>query len=369
MTFNFYETETYKEIAEQQEHSVKAKSVDLSKEYSFGEIWHDVIKSKGWKSTDRVVITDADMLCYRVSAASDRRYIKVSVGNKTIEFDTRTKFKEYCKEWSLDFNDYVITDCIDAEPVEYCLGTLKKALKNIKENLQATYVIHILSGSGNYRLDLPLIDKYKSNRKDMVKPTHLLACREYLIKWHGAYVINGDEADSPVQNITAHLINNTSAYAVAYSLDKDYHTSLVKNRYYNPMTDSIVELDGGLGCLRKTDKGVKGDGLFWICYQLMMGDSSDGYAPKRFYNKRYGDVGFYNDFKDCQTEHELLTKVVAKCKDLIGDSVEYTSWCGKEMKLSWLELLELYFSCLYMRGVDDNTTFESLLIKYEVDYE
>ena len=121
-----------------------------------------------------------------------------------------------------------------------------------------------------------------------------------------------------------------------------------------------------MGKLERTDKGVKGDGLFWICYQLMMGDSSDGYNMKYFYNKKYGEVSFYNDMKDCKSEHELLTKVVLKIKELVGDSVEYTAWSGDEMKLSWLELAELYFSCLYMRGYQDDTTFKSLLDKYGV---
>ena len=148
-----------------------------------------------------------------------------------------------------------------------------------------------------------------------------------------------------------------------------YHTSLKKNRYLNPITDKIVELSGGLGKLERTDKGVKGDGLFWICYQLMMGDPSDGYNMKYFYNKKYGEVSFYNDMKDCTSEYELLTKVVLKIKELVGDSVEYTAWNDNEMSLSWLELAELYFSCLYMRGYRDDLTLEKLLIKYGVSYE
>ena len=73
--------------------------------------------------------------------------------------------------------------------------------------------------------------------------------------------------------------------------------------------------------------------------------------------------------KDCTSEYELLTKVVLKIKELVGDSVEYTAWNDNEMSLSWLELAELYFSCLYMRGYRDDLTLEKLLIKYGVSYE
>ena len=33
------------------------------------------------------------------------------------------------------------------------------------------------------QLDLPLQNKYKSNRDNMQKPIHLQACREYVIKY------------------------------------------------------------------------------------------------------------------------------------------------------------------------------------------
>ena len=44
-------------------------------------------------------------------------------------------------------------------------------------------------------------------------------------------------------------------------------------------------------------------------------------------------------------------------------------WKTESAFMSWLELAELYFSCLYMRGYQDNTTFKSLLDKYGVDYD
>lgn len=347
----------------------KPKEKDISKEYSYQQLWEELVLDKQYTAKDRVIVCDSDMIAYRVASACDSRSILVSRGNTTKEFKTRTEFKEYCKNKNLDYDTFTIEDKIVPEPIENCLSTIKRIINNIKEQYNINHVIHILSGSDNHRLSLPLPAKYKSNRKEMIKPTHLQACKDYLIKYHNAYVINGYEADDVVQSLTEYIINNTKAYGVAYSIDKDYHTSLNKNRYLNPITDKVVELTGGLGKLERTDKGVKGDGLFWICYQLMMGDSSDGYNAKQFYNKKYGEVSFYNDVKDCQSEHELLTKVVNKWKELVSDSVEYTSWEDKEMKLSWLELAELYFSCLYMRGYQDNTTFKSLLDKYGVEYD
>ena len=340
---------------------------DVSREFSYEQVWQELVLDKTYTAKDRVIVCDSDMIAYRVASACDNRSILVSRGGKTKEFKTRTEFKKYCADKSLDYNTFTIEDKIVAEPIENCLSTIKRIINNIKEQHNINHVVHILSGGGNHRLDLPLPTKYKSNRKDTIKPTHLQACKDYLIKYHNAYVISGYEADDIVQSLTEYIINNTKAYGIAFSIDKDYHTSLKKNRYLNPITDKIVELGGGLGKLERTDKGVKGDGLFWICYQLMMGDPSDGYNMKYFYNKKYGEVSFYNDMKDCTSEYELLTKVVLKIKELIGDSVEYTAWNGNEMSLSWLELAELYFSCLYMRGYQDNTTFKSLLDKYEAD--
>ena len=72
---------------------------------------------------DKVVIVDADALVYRISAMCDTRSILVSRGGKTKEFDTRTKFKEYCKSKDLDYNTFTIEDKIVSEDFDKSIST------------------------------------------------------------------------------------------------------------------------------------------------------------------------------------------------------------------------------------------------------
>ena len=83
---------------------------DANKEHSYEQVWKELILDKTYTARDRVVIVDADALVYRISAMCDTRSILVSRGCKTKEFDTRTKFKEYCKSKNLDYETFTIED-------------------------------------------------------------------------------------------------------------------------------------------------------------------------------------------------------------------------------------------------------------------
>ena len=118
---------------------------------------------------------------------------------------------------------------------------------------------------------------------------------------------------------------------------------------------------------RKND--VKGVGLHYLLFQVFLGDPVDLYTPKPFFNRRYADKSYFKDFSSISDEHELLTKWWQKWCELLPETIEYTDWNGEERKLSRLSLAELIFSCAYMRVTPtDATTFESLLIKYGVEY-
>ena len=220
---------------------------DGSKEYTYEQVWQELVLDKTYTAKDKIVIVDADALVYRISAMCDTRSILVSRGGKTKEFDTRTKFKEYCKSKDLDYNSFLIDDKIVSEDLSHCLATIKRAIKNIKENLNATEIIFFLGGSYNARTDLPLPSQYKSNRSEQIRPKHLKDAREYLAKWYNTYVVTDIEADDSVLGITQHIVNNTSAYAIAWQLDKDFLQNLLPSRYYHPVDDNIYEIKGGIG--------------------------------------------------------------------------------------------------------------------------
>lgn len=348
---------------------------DLTKEYTYDELWEKVFNSEDSSlprpltKAHRIIVVDADAIVYRISAACEKRSVEAVIEGKKLKFKTKTKLKEYCNSIGVDFTTVDFEDKVKIEPVENAYHTLKKTVAKIYRELNATHVIFFLGGSYNFRTDLKLPSKYKSNRKTTRRPEHLQACREYLNKNYDTYLVSGIEADDCVQGITEYIVNRKRAYACAYQLDKDFHTSMTKNRYYHIDDCRIVELDGGIGKIVLKNSKVKGEGLHWVLFQLMQGDSSDGYSPKTLYRKeykgKYGDVAYYKDFAGIEDEQELLLKWVNKWEELLPESIEFIDFNGEAQKHNWLSLAELYFQCLYMRmSPVDDMTFEKLLNKY-----
>ena len=345
------------------------KERDVSKEYTYDEIWKELVLNRKYTKGDRVVVVDLDVMMFRVSSACQTTFINVNRGKTNKRFKSRTEFKKYCKDKGLDYNTFTITDDVEAEPIAYCIHTLKQSIKKLGERLEATKFIFTMGGSYNYRLDLPLPKRYKSNRDNMQKPVHYNNCKEYAIKYLDALVVCGDENDALTQGISEYINNNTEATAIVYTNDKDIMSGMNPNLTYNPTTDEVIELDGSIGMLYERKNDVKGVGLHYLLFQVFLGDPVDLYTPKPFFTRRYADKSYFKDFSGIADEHELLTKWWQKWCELLPETIEYTDWNGEECKLSRLSLAELMFSCAYMRVTPtDVTTFESLLIKYGVDY-
>ena len=105
------------------------KSVDVNKEYSYDEIWDIYVTNADYKRGDVVGVIDLDVMLFRVASACQSTYIDVSRGNKTKRYGTRTEFKGYCKLKDLDYNTFTIVDGVEAEPIAYCIHTLKASIK------------------------------------------------------------------------------------------------------------------------------------------------------------------------------------------------------------------------------------------------
>lgn len=346
------------------------KNKDLSKQYTYQEIWNELFVEgkalpKTLRAEHRVIVVDADAITYRVSAACEQRAVVAEVAGQIVEFPTKTKLKAYCEESGVDFDDVEYRDKVYVEPIQNCLSTLKKTVRKIYNRLDATHVIFFLGGADNFRLDLPLPDKYKGNRADMRRPEHLKACREYLNEYYTTYIVKNIEADDVVGGITDFVINHTDAWGCAYNLDKDFNGTLTPSRYYNPTDDNIHELGGGLGSIHLKKGKVAGEGLHWLLFQVMMGDPSDGFTPKKFFKVRFGDKGYYDTFHHYTTEKELLYAWVKKWQELLPEEIQYKTWEDVDVEHDWLSLANLYFKAPYMRTrPDDGTTFTDLLERY-----
>ncbi len=350
---------------------------DLKKEFNYEELWEELFHSessplpKPLTKAHRIVLVDADAIVYRISAACEKRAVVATVEGLEVTFKTKTALRKYCEGLGIDFTTIEFEDVVTVEPVVNAYETLKKTVAKIYRELNATHVIFFLGGSYNFRSDLKLPEKYKGNRKTTRRPDHLQACREFLNKHYDTYLVSGIEADDCVQGVTEYIINRKRAYACAYQLDKDFHTSMTQNRYWHIDKKYVVELDGGVGSINLVGNNVRGDGLHWVLFQLMQGDPSDGYSPKGLYRDhfkgKYGEKSYLKDFEMYSDGQELLVNWVNKWEDLLPESILYEDFNGDTQKHNWLSLAEIYFQCLYMRmSPVDDMTFRKLLHKYGV---
>ena len=93
---------------------------------------------------------------------------------------------------------------------------------------------------------------------------------EYLAKWYNTYVVTDIEADDSVLGVTQYIVNNTSAYGVAWQLDKDFLQNLLPSRYYHPVDDKIYDIKGGVVNYTNIRKGLKVMGCNGCCYKCFL---------------------------------------------------------------------------------------------------
>ena len=115
-----------------------------------------------------LVVVDGDLISYKASAASETRTILVTnkETERTKDFANRTELKAWLKESEKDINDYSIEDVQTPEPLENCLHTVKMMLQGIHEASGCDEMKVVVQGEGNFRDNLLLPTKYKSNRTD-----------------------------------------------------------------------------------------------------------------------------------------------------------------------------------------------------------
>lgn len=357
-----------------------------------------------YKKGETVVLFDGDILAFKVSSVCEskfrfthketgeqylaksikefkgfledqkvslsKRILKLTDNNPVSEMSDRDKrlLKKLRNqlESAEEFEDFEREDVQIADPFEYCAKTLKDAHSRVMKILKAKKYEIYIGGDENFRYDLPLVKQYKlSVRSDAPRPIHLTASKEFLHNKFGGIKVKGIEADDILQ-MRAYQLSMMGVNVIMYSNDKDRLQGWY-GKYYNPDNDEVLELDSMLGHITK-DK--KGSGLKWLLYQISQGDPIDGYSPKSWYAKRYGQVGFYNDFNDCKTIPEFLNKFIEIHRDRLLPEPEYKweTWDGRYVKSNWLGIIELMFSCAYMKlELDDKRTFSSLCKEHGVD--
>lgn len=323
------------------------------------------------KSEKKLVVVDADTLVYRSAAASEERSVLVKhlPSNREKIYKNRTKFKKEMQEKNFEVNpgDFTFLDIQEPEPLANCLHTIKMQAQNIIDRFSGAEVIFCCGEKDNFRLNLPLPEQYKSNRADTIRPVHLLEGKEFLIKKFKAQSAVGFEVDD-LSIILAYDGKHKGRDVMLAAVDKDANQAvgLKLFDYANPEKE-IVKVNNWHDIKLNEKKEFKSYGVPFFCYQWIRGDLSDHIIPYKLAGVKFGDTAAYNLLKDCKTATECLEKVVWQYQQWYQNPVTYTAWDGKEYTKDWKDMLQLFFSAVYMlRSHNDKTTAEEFLDMYGV---
>lgn len=316
---------------------------------------------------ETVLLIDGDIVAYRMAAAADTRsvLIKHSPTGKSMQFKNRTEFKNRLKEkGTLDqLLDYSIEDQIEPGEISYCMYNIKHKIKFLQELTKADRTEIYISGDKNFRKDLPLPSRYKSNRDDSYRPTYLPDAREYLLKIHGAIKAHEIEADD-ILSVRAYEEISKGNRAIISSIDKDSFQSegvgFLDWTQEEPETFWIP--NDPVGAISHNGKKVVGYGYKFLAYQWLVGDKVDGYKPTELSKLTYGDKAAVAHLEPLNTQEEISNFIVQKYKEFYPEPFVYTAWNGQEVEATWETMADLYFKCCWMkRSWDDTSDWQEVL--------
>lgn len=314
-----------------------------------------------------ILLIDADILCFRASAAAEQRTVIVKhlkTGQEK-EFTNRTAFRDRLKEkygdaWKEKEQGYAYEDVQTAESLGVVLNNIKARLHLFEKELRPDRIELYVGGENNFRDTLPLPSRYKGSREDSIRPVHLSEAKKYVKKTLKAKIASGYEADD-LLSIRAYEELNKGNNPIICSCDKDtYQADGV--RVYNWLDENpeIVLVDTLGELIDKGTKGIKGTGFKFLAFQIIFGDPVDGYKPFEIVpDLKYGAKSAYKDLVNLQSTKEVCDKVVEIYKTVYPGEVKYTAWDGTEVITDWKGMLDLYFKCAYMqRKHNDQTTWQ-----------
>lgn len=173
-----------------------------------------------------------------------------------VDYPSKRDLKITHPQGSEVFDNQLYETRIEPEPVSYCLNSVKMFINSVIHDTGATHYKGFLTGKGNFRVDVATIAPYKGNRS-LPKPIHYQAIRDYLVKYWGATVVQGAEADD----------------YLAIEHEKDYKTVLAS------IDKDLLQVEGYHYQWNHPDKGVfyisKEEAMFNFYYQMLIGDSTD----------------------------------------------------------------------------------------------
>ena len=322
-----------------------------------------------WSKSDTVLILDGDEIAFQVASACETRgIIATNKGNEAqATFKTRTEMNKFLNGLDVPEGFYEVIDSQIAEPAKNAFATVKAKILNYKRKFKTNNVEIYMSGSGNYRLDIPLPQQYKSNRKETIRPLLLKDIRDYLVQYQGAVIVEGDEADAKLAQ-RMYYGYKTGKKIIACSVDKDL--KITSGHCYNPDKDELLFVDG-LGELYRDDKGkVRGHGRMFLYLQCATGDSSDGYDARDIVKAitgttpKFGEVAAFKLLSECKTDKEALKVIHDLYLKWFGsEQFSYTAWNGETFTGDYLDALQMIWDCAFMKRFDGDSVCVRAMMK------
>lgn len=301
---------------------------------------------------ETVLLTDGDIVAYRMAAAIEKRSIVVThkASKRTKEFENVTALKTFLKQSGKEFvkDAYDIVTVQEPDDAFKCFYTIKKHINKFESFSFCDRQEIYLSGKDNFREKLLLPTQYKSNRQDSIRPVHLEAAKDYLVNKFDASKVRRIEADD-VLSIRAYEEYHKGNVAIIASNDKD--TLQAENIWFYDWTQkepSLFEIPE-IGYLEQKGIDVKGCGLKFFAFQLLNGDPVDGYKPSQLSGTRFGKKSALSILDDLYEPSEILGAVVQQYKEWYPEPFTYEAWNGHTVDSSWDHMLDLYFKAAYMK--------------------
>lgn len=304
-----------------------------------------------------IALIDLDTPVYKAAAAVEERGIIVTHSPTGIQknFSTRTEFKDLLKgKDKIDkLEEYEIEDTQEAEPVEHAYHILNNHIKFILDSFWCDEVVYMMSGRTNFRSDLPLPTKYKSNRTAL-KPLLLKQVQTYAWKKYSAIVTQYEEPDD-MQVWMGYEILKRGDIPILVTGDKDSKAYSGLSLFNPDKPEQGIQVIPDLGSIWEDDKGkVRALGMKQYGLQQLIGDRIDGFSPTELCGVKFGEKSALKLLEPCKTEKEVLEVVVSKFQEWYSEPFEYTAWEGKKIQSDWKHMLNLYHMCCRMKEIKDD---------------
>lgn len=304
-----------------------------------------------------IALIDLDTPVYKAAAAVEERGIIVTHSLTGIQksFSTRTEFKDLLKSKDkIDkLSEYEIEDTQEAEPAEHAFHILNNHIKFILDSFWCDEVVYMISGKTNFRSDLPLPTKYKSNRVGL-KPLLLKQVQTYAWKKYKAIITQNEEPDD-MQVWMGYEILKRGDIPVLCTGDKDSKAYSGLSLFNPDRPEDGVIVVPDLGSIYEDEKGkVRALGMKQYGLQQLIGDGTDGFKPTDLCGIKFGEKSAMKLLEPCKTEKEVLEVIVEKFRDWYPVPFEYISWDGSLVKSDWLHMLDLYFKCCRMKSTESD---------------